>query len=53
MGGTTDYFGAAYGTIDHYLHLGYYLFGAAIVIVLLILYFQRRFAEYFTKNIGD
>jgi len=44
------YFGAAYGTIDHYLHLGYYLLAATIAIVLAVLYFQRKFAEDFAKK---
>ncbi len=47
------YFGAAYGTIDHYLHLGYYLLGATIIIVLTILYYQRKFTENFAKKIGE
>jgi membrane protein DedA with SNARE-associated domain len=44
------YFGAAYNTIDHYLHLGYYLLAATIAIVLAVLYFQRKFAEDFAKK---
>ena len=44
------YFGAAYGTIDHYLHLGYYLVAAAIIVVLIVLYFQRKFAENFVRK---
>jgi len=47
------YFGAAYGTIDHYLHLGYYLLGATIIIVIAILYFQRKFAEDFVEKWGE
>ena len=48
------YFGAAYNTIDHYLHLGYYLLAATIIIVLLVLYFQRKFAENFARKLsGD
>jgi membrane protein DedA with SNARE-associated domain len=39
------YFGAAYGTIDHYLHLGYYLIGAAVMVLIAIIYFQRKFTE--------
>jgi membrane protein DedA with SNARE-associated domain len=46
------YFGAAYGTIDHYLHLGYYLLAATIVVVLVVLYFQRKFAEDFARRWG-
>lgn len=46
------YFGAAYGTIDHYLHLGYYLLGATIAIVLVILYYQRKLAESLAKKWG-
>lgn len=44
------YFGAAYGTIDRYLHLGYYLIAAAIIILIAILYFQRKFAESFVQK---
>jgi membrane protein DedA with SNARE-associated domain len=39
------YFGAAYGTIDHYLHLGYYLVGAVIVVLIAVVYFQRKLTE--------
>lgn len=46
------YFGAAYGTINHYLHLGYYLVGAAVVILVIVLYFQRKFAEDFARKWG-
>jgi membrane protein DedA with SNARE-associated domain len=44
------YFGAAYGTIDHYLHLGYYLIAVAAVVLFAVLYIQRKFAERFTKG---
>jgi membrane protein DedA with SNARE-associated domain len=44
------YFGAAYGTIDRYLHLGYYLIGAAVIVLIAVLYLQRKFAERFTKD---
>lgn len=37
------YFGAAYATIDHYLHLGGYLIAAALVIIVLLAYLQRKF----------
>lgn len=47
------YFGAAYGTIDHYLHLGYYLIGAAVIVLIAVLYFQRKFAEKFTKDLEE
>ena len=47
------YFGAAYGTIDHYLHLGYYLLGATVIIIIAILYFQRKLTEGFAKKIGE
>lgn len=46
------YFGAAYSTIDRYLHLGYYLLAATIVILIIILYFQRKFAENFARRWG-
>lgn len=44
------YFGTAYNTIEHYLHLGYYLIGGTIVILLIVLYFQRKFAENFARR---
>lgn len=44
------YFGAAYNTIEHYLHLGYYLLGATVAVVLIVLYFQKKFAENFAKK---
>jgi len=47
------YFGAAYNSIDHYLHLGYYLLAATILIVLVILYFQRKFAENLARKFGE
>jgi membrane protein DedA with SNARE-associated domain len=46
------YFGAAYGTIDHYLHLGYYLLAAVAIILIAILYYQRKFTEDFARKIG-
>jgi membrane protein DedA with SNARE-associated domain len=39
------YFGAAYGTIDHYLHIGGYFIVAAFAIIVVIGYFQRSFFE--------
>ena len=47
------YFGAAYSTIDHYLHLGYYLIGVTIIILLVVIYFQRKFVENFARRFGD
>ncbi len=47
------YFGAAYSTIDRYLHLGYYLFAATIAIVFIVLYFQKKFAEDFARRWGE
>jgi membrane protein DedA with SNARE-associated domain len=44
------YFGAAYDTIDHYLHLGYYLIAAAVVVLFLVIYFQRRYSESFVRK---
>lgn len=46
------YFGAAYNTIDHYLHWGYYLLTGTIIIVLVILYYQRKFAEDLARRFG-
>lgn len=37
------YFGAAYATIDRYLHWGGYLIAAALVIIVVIAYVQRRY----------
>ena len=48
-----SFFGAAYGTIDHYLHLGYYLIAAAIIVLVILLYLQRQFAEDFARKWGD
>jgi membrane protein DedA with SNARE-associated domain len=45
------YFGAAYNTIDHYLHLGGYLIAAAAVIVIAIAYFQRKYFSRLEKTI--
>jgi membrane protein DedA with SNARE-associated domain len=47
------YFGAAYSTIDHYLHLGWYLIAVIVVVLFAILYFQRKFTEHFARSIGD
>ncbi|HVO28417.1 MAG TPA: DedA family protein [Candidatus Paceibacterota bacterium] len=46
------YFGAAYNTIDHYLHLGYYLIGAAVAALIFVIYLQRKFAEDFARKFG-
>jgi membrane protein DedA with SNARE-associated domain len=43
------YFGAAYGTIDHYLHIGGYIIAAAAVIVILVIYLQRKYSWRFIK----
>jgi membrane-associated protein len=45
------YFGTAYVTIDKYLHLGGYLIAAALVIILLIAYFQRKYFARVGKKI--
>jgi membrane protein DedA with SNARE-associated domain len=37
------YFGEAYNTIEHYLNLGIYVIIAAIVIVIALSYFQRKY----------
>lgn len=47
------YFGAAYGQLVHYLNIGGYIIAAAIGVVLLVLYFQRRFMERFTKDFEE
>jgi membrane protein DedA with SNARE-associated domain len=45
------YFGAAYVTIEHYLNLGGYVIAAAIVIVIAIAYFQRKYFSLLGKEI--
>lgn len=45
------YFGAAYATIDHYLHVGEYVIIAAIIIIILIAYFQRKYFSDIAKKI--
>jgi membrane protein DedA with SNARE-associated domain len=47
------YFGAFYSTIDHYLHLGWYLIALTLAVLFAILYFQRKFTENFAKKIGQ
>jgi membrane protein DedA with SNARE-associated domain len=47
------YFGAAYDRLVHYLNIGGYIIAAAIAIVLLALYFQRRFTEKFAKEFEE
>lgn len=47
------YFGAAYATIDHYLKLGGYVIGAAAVVVVAIVYFQRKYFSRLEKNIEE
>ncbi len=45
------YFGAAYTTIDHYLHIGGYIIAAFFVIILAIVYFQRKYFSQLEKKI--
>ncbi len=45
------YFGAAYNTIEHYLKLGEYVIIAAIIIVAIITYLQRRYFSRLAKKI--
>jgi membrane protein DedA with SNARE-associated domain len=45
------YFGAAYNTIDHYLHVGGYAIGAFIVVILAIAYLQRKYFSRLGKKI--
>ena len=47
------YFGAAYTTIDHYLHLGYYLAIAVAIVLIAIIYFQRKFVENFARKFEE
>jgi membrane protein DedA with SNARE-associated domain len=46
------YFGAAYATIDRYLNLGGYLVAAAIAIIAIIMYLQRKYFAGLGKKIG-
>ena len=39
------YFGAAYTSIQRYLHIGGYVVGAAVVVIGVLIYFQRKYAE--------
>jgi membrane protein DedA with SNARE-associated domain len=43
------YFGAAYGTIDHYLNLGIYFIIAAAIIVIIVAYLQAKYSERIVK----
>jgi membrane protein DedA with SNARE-associated domain len=46
------YFGAAYDTIQRYLDAGGYVIAAAVVIVLVIAYLQRKYFSQLGKKIG-
>lgn len=46
------YFGAAYATIERYLHAGAYVIGAAIVIVIVVAYLQRKYFGRLGKKIN-
>jgi len=43
------YFGAVYGPIDHYLHIGGYLIAGAIVVVVFVIYLQRKYSRRLIK----
>lgn len=48
------YFGAAYVTIDHYLHVGAYAIAAIILIAIVIVYLQKKYlAHLIRKEIGS
>jgi len=47
------YFGAAYATIDRYLHVGGYAIAAVIVIFVLIAYLQRNYFSRLGKKIEN
>lgn len=47
------YFGAAYATIDHYLHLGGYLIAAALVLIILLAYLQQKYFSQIGKKIEN
>lgn len=44
------YFGAAYATIEHYLHIGIYFIIFAIAAIVLLTYLQRRYAEKYLER---
>jgi membrane protein DedA with SNARE-associated domain len=44
------YFGAAYNTIEHYLNLGIYVVIAALAVIGLLVYLQRKYASRFFKK---
>jgi len=46
------YFGAAYASIEHYLHLGIYFIIFAAAAIILLTYLQRRYAERFLDKYG-
>ncbi|HUC31470.1 MAG TPA: VTT domain-containing protein [Candidatus Paceibacterota bacterium] len=45
------YFGAAYATINRYLNAGGYVIAAAIVIVIVVAYLQRKYSARIAKKI--
>jgi membrane protein DedA with SNARE-associated domain len=47
------YFGAAYATIDHYLHIGGYVIAAALVVILIVAYVQRKYLAGYAKKLGQ
>jgi membrane protein DedA with SNARE-associated domain len=47
------YFGAAYATIDRYLHVGGYVIAAAIAVVAVIAYVQRRYFSRLEKKMEN
>ena len=47
------YFGAAYTQLIHYLNIGGYIIAAAIAVVLLVLYFQRKLTSKLAKDFEE
>jgi membrane protein DedA with SNARE-associated domain len=44
------YFGAAYVDVIHYIRIGGYIIGAAVIALALILYFERKFTKRLSKS---
>ena len=47
------YFGAAYSTIDHYLHIGGYVVAGATVVILIVAYVQRKYVARYARRLEN
>ncbi len=45
------YFGTAYDTIDHYLHIGGYVIAGAVVVILIVAYVQRKYVARYARKL--